>query len=1137
MVRVATNVRSIPLVLVLSVPPVAVADVVSRSAPLPVVFEENLGQGAEPVRYLGRGPGWSAGFETRRVTLRHGPEQLRLEFVGASPHIGVRGEGPLPGRSGYFGGPDPAAWVPGARHYDAVVYEEIYPGIDAIFYENGGRLEYDFRLSAGADAALIRLRFREVRQLEITEAGELVLRTAKGEIRQAAPRTHQMVKGERRAVASRYELRAGNEVGFALEGVDPAWPLVIDPLVYSTYFGGTGQVTVDHFGVDSAGNLYFAGTGGGIDFPATDGAGFGLYVAKIDPTRPGREGLRYSGFLQGVRSAAALEVDGSGRIYIAGGGDGSPTALTANAFQTASTGGSDAFLTVLDLDEDGTRVLVYSSLFGGSGLDEATVMALGEDGRVYLSGTGSDDLPTSEGAFQQEPGAGRWVAVFDPSRNGAESLLYSTFFNAEFMHLQPDVLGNVHMAGRCIFFVDPETACPVTTENAFQPECSLGPGTHCQDVYYGVLQPGIAGPGSLLYATFLGGANSDVLTALKLDAHNRALLAGTTLSPDFPTSEASLGQPCPQHDPDCDSLFWTDAFVSLVDSTLLGEESLVFSQRFGGDDREFEVMSFSGSSSKILLVGSTQSEDLPTTPTAFQRECIPDDRGFCSSSDLFVARFDPAAAEGESLRYASRFGGENHETFFIPGAAIDAQDRVYVTGRTRSRQFPTTRGAIERGIPFVPSDRDGQAFFFARVDTRLDGPGTLSYSTLLSGFDRFQSPQVHLVVSGERAYLATGTSSPDFPVTSNGFDRTCGFGGLFFDGSCARNVVVFVIDPVPGPTIEPSEAEISFEYLIPDPIPLTLPMNVATDDPSLTIRVIPETEGDWLSFVPRKLAGGGDLDILFDPSALRIGIFEGLLRFQSDDPYIRRTLQVTANVDAAPPGNILGILNAASFADQSVAPGEIVSIFGSNLGPVGGIAATAADGNIQGPEGTWVFVEGENRYGVPVLFARHDQLNVIVPYHIAGERLVTFRVQTARGESPGFGVTVAPSAPGLFTLSGTGQGRGAILNQDGTVNSAENPAEQGSIIVLFGTGEGQTDPPGITGRLIEPPISALVEAVRVTVDGQEAEVLFAGPAPGFAGLLQVNIRLPASVSAGDTVAIRLIVAGISSPDLVTVAIR
>ena len=231
------------------------------------------------------------------------------------------------------------------------------------------------------------------------------------------------------------------------------------------------------------------------------------------------------------------------------------------------------------------------------------------------------------------------------------------------------------------------------------------------------------------------------------------------------------------------------------------------------------------------------------------------------------------------------------------------------------------------------------------------------------------------------------------------------------------------------------------------------------------------------------------------------------------------------------------VVNAASYFPDAVSPGELVALFGSNLGPAnpvgpqldpsGLVATSLAD--------TRVLFDGVPG---PVESSSANQVNAIVPFGLSSQ---TTKVQVeyqGRLSDP-FSVTVAPSSSGIFAADGTGGGQGLILNQDGTANSADNPASAGSVIVLYATGAGQISPAGQDGAVVTADrLPQPVLPVSATVGGQAAKVLYAGGAFGMVeGVIQVNLQVPAGAVAGPSVPVVLRIGERTSQPGLTLALR
>lgn len=232
---------------------------------------------------------------------------------------------------------------------------------------------------------------------------------------------------------------------------------------------------------------------------------------------------------------------------------------------------------------------------------------------------------------------------------------------------------------------------------------------------------------------------------------------------------------------------------------------------------------------------------------------------------------------------------------------------------------------------------------------------------------------------------------------------------------------------------------------------------------------------------------------------------------------------------------ILSVLNAASYRGGSVSPGEIVSVFGTDLGPTEALGMRLAD-NLVATQLDDVRLTFDG-IAAPLIYAASGQVSAIVPYGIAGKS--TTSVQLERGGSRSAAVTmnVVASWPGLFTASAMGNGQAAMLNQDFTVNGPARRAAHNSIVTLFGTGEGMVAPAARDGQISGVPLASPIQPVTVKIDGIQAEVLYAGAAPSLvAGVLQINVRVPAQASAGVAVPIEVAIGGRTSQNDVVMAI-
>jgi uncharacterized protein (TIGR03437 family) len=199
------------------------------------------------------------------------------------------------------------------------------------------------------------------------------------------------------------------------------------------------------------------------------------------------------------------------------------------------------------------------------------------------------------------------------------------------------------------------------------------------------------------------------------------------------------------------------------------------------------------------------------------------------------------------------------------------------------------------------------------------------------------------------------------------------------------------------------------------------------------------------------------------------------------------------------------VVDAAGFGNQQiVSPGAIVTILGSSLGPNTGVGYQLTNGQVPTSlGGTQVSVNGAP---VPILYSSSDQLNLIVPYSLEPGTTATIKVESSGTFANQMSTSVIEQGISIFQVNGLA----AALNEDGTLNSPQNPAKPGSTVVLFGTGGGQTNPPSVAGAETPLVLRPLLSTPQVTFgDGPPVAAVWAGAAPGLlSGVTQINVQLP-----------------------------
>src|SRR5437667_5695876 len=341
---------------------------------LPLSFEPATGSSGKNTKFISRQSGYGLAVSateavfalgtTERKTNNHDgssglisqastvhrqslpQKRLRFRLCGANSKASARGIDPLLERRNYFIGNDPRKWRTDIPTFRAVRYEKIYPGIDLVYYGSQQQLEYDFEIAPHADPRTIRLAFDRQVTIQISDSGDLVLRTSAGEVRQRKPVVYQEIDGDRRLIEGRFVLRGKRQAGFDIDAYDRTKPLVIDPtLIFSTFFGCSSDDLGSSIAIEYSNNIYIAGTTSSANLPLR-GAAFGanagladMFVTKIDATGTN---VIYSTYVggAGLDRADGVAIDNSGNAYVVGRVDSSsinfPT--TPGAFAASSRG-------------------------------------------------------------------------------------------------------------------------------------------------------------------------------------------------------------------------------------------------------------------------------------------------------------------------------------------------------------------------------------------------------------------------------------------------------------------------------------------------------------------------------------------------------------------------------------------------------------------------------------------------------------------------------------------------------------------------------------------------------------------------------------------------------------------------------
>lgn len=804
----------------------------------------------------------------------------------------------------------------------------------------------------------------------------------------------------------------------------------------------------------------------------------------IDPV------LTYGSYLGGNRTELtyALAIDAAGSMYIAGSTLSPNFPLGASAFQKDNKGNYDCFITKINAQ----GALVYSTIFGGADRDTIESIAVDPQGSVYFAGgSTSADYPVVNARQPASRGGAPEGsdAIFGRLNPAGSALLFSSYwggnYDDEARAIALDSNGNFYIAGYAI-----SDNFPIG-QGGFQ--------TSNRGFINGFVTKFNRDATVTSYSTYIGGRTGDTVNGITVDSTGAAYITGNSSSTDFPVvsgfqSTNRGGTQLPM-----------DAFVAKLNPT---GTALVYSTFFGGSGDDIGRAITVDRDGNAYVVGDTGSTGLQLTNGALQRD-------LSGPSDAFLIKVGP---RGDALLCSSYFGGTRGEVAYA--TALGPDGSWFITGRTASSNLRVVD-------PLQTASGGADDVFLLRVNPAGDA---ILQSTYLGGSSTDAAYGIAVNNQGV-VYLAGESASVNFPVSTNALQRTTGGGNT--------DAFLAVIDS--SPAAVPFTLSTSRLTFTGTPGAASIPaqnfaIRVTSGTPTWTIETATATGGAWLNATPRSGTGAATIDVSVTPGALTTGSYSGTVTVTNTRLNTRSTVAVTLTLGAAGgtvPNN--GVVSAASFTGGGIAPGQLVTIFGAGIGPA---QLTGAQLTANGAVATTV-AETRVLFGgvpAPLIYVSATQVSAIVPYAVTGTT-TQMQVEFRGVRSNAITLPVTATAPGLFTANSSGKGPGAILNQDGSLNTAINAAQAGDIVVLFGTGEGAVEPAVADGTINAATFPKPKEPITVRIGGKDAEVLYGGAAPGLvAGVFQINVKVPEGIEPGNAPVVVTIGRASSSPD-VTVAVR
>ncbi len=660
-------------------------------------------------------------FQRRNADSSFSGHVVRMKFAGGTEysgrqHIPSHGEDKQTAYYNYFLGSDRSKWASNVPLYGAVRLEEVYPGIAARAYFEEGQMRYDMIVAPNADASRIALEFDGTDGVRVNGDGDLVLQTSVGEVVQGKLYAYQMRNGQREQISCRFTEKH-RRISFALGDYDSALPLVIDPLVWSTYFGGAGQDYVSDIVLDASNNPVIAGFFFPIsaNFPTTAGAynitqivGGGASQSFITKFNANGSGLLFSTFYGGTTAGSTnriggnllpgsspftggLAIDPAGNIYISGSTNDQTNFPLHNAYQTTHQGGPmytfDGFVAKFDPT---CTTLIYSTYMGGIGDDYAAYIAADNSGNAYIGATagGSPTIPagyTPDVNLNGGGFVGTTVIRLNPTgtvnyvlRNGATN-------GSDVQNIRVDANGYVYITGQAFGGAQPFYVTPNRCQAAFR-----GGG----DAFLMKINPAGTGASDVVYSTYLGGNSPEYFMSLRVDANGLCYIAGRTRSPaNFPITANAFQSSYSGGSPN-----GNDGFLIVVNPNISGSAGLLYGTYLGTSDDEL-ISDISVDANGLIHAVGMGTTKFPTTPGSLQQAFGGGD------GDIFYVVLDRTRSGTAQLRYSTLLGGTSIENGITlktdnNGAAIIAS-RIFNPGTlptTAGAYRLTPRGSIDVGI-------------------------------------------------------------------------------------------------------------------------------------------------------------------------------------------------------------------------------------------------------------------------------------------------------------------------------------------------------------------------------------------------------------------------------------------------------
>ncbi|MBI5376066.1 MAG: SBBP repeat-containing protein, partial [Candidatus Schekmanbacteria bacterium] len=746
--------------------------IMSKAAKLQMPFIENRGQLQDKnVKFYANTFAGNV-FVTEKGELFYGlvkgeaSTRICETLIGAIPST-IKGESKSATKVNYFTG-SKDNWKSNISTWDSVNLGEVYEGVELKLKAYGSNVEKLFYVNECGDVEDIKLKFDGAEDISVNENGELEVETELGTVKFTKPYAYQEIDGQRVEVKAEYLIGSSLSYGFQVASYNRNYPLIIDPLLSSTFIGGDGNDYCHAVALGNSGDLFIAGvtySSGYYEFPATLGSYHSSYynntgdvfVSKFDNNLSTLLSSTYIGG-SSIDEVKDLAIDSSGNIFIAGYTYSTDYPVTSGAFDTAFNtsifegSSSDVFVSKLD---NSLSNLLASTYLGGNSFDYGNAIAIDQSGNIYIAGeTLSLGFPVRTGGYTTSPYYEAGIPhsideVFvSMLNNDLSSLLHSTFVGGSGGETCSDIAidpsGSVFITGRTSSFPYHNMPSPYNRDYpATYGDYYITPSgdtAYGSNVFVSMLDASLGHLGPSIFIAYIDGYNN-YGSSITVDSAGNVFVTGNTKLSDYPiTAEAY------------DSSFNgnNDVFVSKFNNNLT---SLIASTFVGGSSDERVNSIKTDPSGNVYITGYTGSSDYPASTDAY-------DMSIDGAYDAFFSKFTNDLA---TLSYSTFLGGSGYDE--ATSFAIEPlTGNVYIAGYTDSPDYPVIDevydtsyngmldvfiSKLSNSLDAIDSDNDGIYDFIDncpniynpdQADTDHDGIGDTCDTCIDTDGDGFGNP-------------------------------------------------------------------------------------------------------------------------------------------------------------------------------------------------------------------------------------------------------------------------------------------------------------------------------------------------------------------------------------------------------------